>query len=280
MDKLIDGRTTTTIARGLCAALALVLAVTTAACGSDDNSGGAGGQIGGLGGHDGGTVGAGGGGGAGVGGGAIDANSDAPPSAALSFPFTADTEGFALDTFANPGPYTDGNPQNLGGALDASAPPVVSFDGAVGMPAPGAVLITATFTDFNQTVNVHRVYPSTATISLAGKILTAQVRLNAGSHFTGTVHLFALSTPSPSRPAPGFYFAQGNSILLGDNNWHTLTFNLAVPEFAAAGFDASDVVQIGVQFASGAKASTGSDAASGPVYGAPQAVAIHFDSVN
>jgi len=275
MDKLV-GRTG--IVRGMGAAglaMAVAVAMAAASCGSSNN-GGAGGQTG-AGGHGGGAVnGAGGGGGqaAGVGGhtgGPPDAASDAAPTA-LSFPFTSDAEGFALDTTPIPGPYTDGNPQNLGGAIDAGPLPVVGFDSAFGMP-PGSLTITATFTDFNQTVNVRRVNLSSVppgTISLIGKTLTAMVRLDPGTTTTATVHLFALSTPSPH----GYYFAQGNSILLGDNDWHTLTFNLAVPEFAAAGFDVTDIVQIGVQIASGARAATATT-----VYGAPQSIALHFDSV-
>jgi hypothetical protein len=151
------------------------------------------------------------------------------------------------------------------------------------MPMAGSLTITAQFTDFNQTVNVRRVNLTAVppqTISLSGKILSAEVRLDPGSASTATVHLFALSTPSPPRAAPGYYFAQGNTILLSDNNWHTLTFDLSVPEFAAVGFDATDIVQIGVQLASGAHATAqAGDGSSSSTYGAPQSIALHFDSV-
>jgi len=253
---------------GLCTGLA----IEATGCGGSSSSNGGTGGAGGLG------VDAGSGGSSQPDGATPDVISVVPPGTTIIFPFMSDADWWALDTFSNPGPYTDGNPQNLGGALDASVHPMASWDGTAGMPDPGALLITATFTDFNQTVNVHRPYPATATISLAGKILTAQIRLDPGASFTGIAHLFALSTPSPPKPAPGYFFAQGNSILLQDNNWHTLTFDLSVPEFAAVGFDPSDIVQICIQLASGVHAVS----AAGPTtvtYGAPQSISIRFDSV-
>ena len=65
----------------------------------------------------------------------------------------------------------------------------------------------------------------------------------------------ALSSPS-TPPAPGYFFAQGDSIKLADKEWHTLRFNMSSPEFAATGFTPTDIVQIGVQFASGLASST------------------------
>jgi hypothetical protein len=257
-------------AAGLAAGLALV----TAGCGGGSNNnagtGGHGGQIGGSGGGSGGSTPS--------DGSMSDTTSEVPLGTALSFPFTTDAEGFAVDTFSNPGPYTDGNPQNLGGAMDASAHPTAAFDGSTGMPTAGSLVMTATFTDFNQTLNVRKVYPNSGTINLAGKIVTAQIRLDTGSTFSGTVHLMALSSPSPPKPAPGYFFAQGNSILLQDNNWHTLTFDLSSPEFAAAGFDSTDIVQLGVQLASGLMA-VGADGSLAASYGPPQSVSLHFVSV-
>lgn len=280
MDKLIGRGTRSGRVFAAVNGIALAIGLVAGGCGSSSNGGGSGGGGGsatGSGGRDGGTAGSAGQPDAGAD--TVGTGSDVAVST-LDFPFLADADGFALDTFSTPGPYTNGNPQNLGGALDAAVAPTAAFDGSVGMPAPGSLAITAMFSDFNQTVNVRRLYAATATISLAGKILTAQVRLDPGSTFTGSVHLVALSTPSPPAAAPGYYFAQGNSSLLTDNNWHTLTFDLSVPEFAAAGFDPTNIVQVGVQLASGdsaAAVATGDGAASG--YGAPQPLSIHFDSV-
>ncbi len=292
--------------------LGLVAAGGLLALSCSDDSGETSGS-GGTGGRAGGSV-AGSGGGPGGSGGAV---SVLPPA---TFPFTDSTDGFALDTFANSGPFTDGNPQNIGGVPNGTTTPVVAFDSHEGMPDDGSVRITATFNDFNQTVTVRRVYPPNQTIDLTGKTVTAQIKLDSGT-FTGIVHLMTLSTPSPPNPAPGYYFAQGDSITLTDHDWHTLRFQMAAPEFAATGWVPGDIVQIGVQLASGLSAggaagsgggagaagSGGGAGAAGSAggaggaaggagmagagggtaitattsaYGSPQSITIHFDTMS
>jgi hypothetical protein len=253
--------------------------------------GGAGGQ--GIGGQDGGGI--------------TDGNSERA-TATLNVGFMSDTEGFAVDTFPNLPPFGPGNPQNIGGVPNGAAAPDAVFDGAVGMPTPGSLHITATFTDFNQTVSVRNIY--SPTINLAGKRITAMVRLDSGS-FSGLAVLFALSSPSLG-DAAGYFFAQGNSFRPRDNDWHMVTFNMSSPEFAANGFNAGDIVQFGIQLASGeaptgaggagggggggAAGSTGADgggadgASDAPggagggggstsSYGAPQSVSFHIDTI-
>ena len=163
------------------------------ACSDDSSETGSGGHGGhGVGGTGGSAVIGGAGGGGGGGG-------SAP---AMTFKFTTDTEGFAVDTFANQGPYTDGNPQNIGGVSNGAAMPTATFDNDHGMPDDGSIEITTTFNDFNQTVTVRRVYQPAQTVNLAGKVVTAQIKLADGDKFSGIVHLMALSSPStPRRPA-------------------------------------------------------------------------------
>jgi len=275
------------------------------ACSDDSSETGSGGQGGhGVGGSGGAAVIGGAGGGGGQAGGAAPA---------MTFKFTADTEGFALDTFANPGPYTDGNPQNIGGVPNGAAMPTATFDNDHGMPDDGSIRIKATFNAFNQTVTVRRVYQPSQTVNLTGKVVTAQIKLADGDKFTGIVHLMALSSPSPPNPTPGYYFAQGDSIKLADKEWHTLRFNMSSPEFAATGWTASDIVQIGVQLASGLSSAppvpngaagslgaggagaggsvgggaggiggsvgAGGGGGSGPAYGAPQSIELNFDTL-
>jgi hypothetical protein len=279
-----------------CASVGVLVGLFGCSSGSGNNAG--------SGGHGGG--GSGGTGGRGGSGGNVDASTDAT-TGSLNITFMNDTEGFAIDPFANQPPFGPGNPQNIGGVPNGAAAPMAVFDGAEGMPTPGSLQITATFTDFNQTVSVPKIY--TPTINLRGKRITAQVRLDTGS-FTGLVHLFALSSPSVG-DAAGYFFAQGNSVRPTDNNWRMLTFNMSSPEFAANGFDAGDIVQFGIQLASGegptgaggaggggggAGGSTGADgggtdgASDAPAgaggtggstssYGAPQSVSFHIDTI-
>jgi len=267
-------------------AIAGLFAIACSDSSSDTGAGGHGGQGFGGGGSGGSAVIGGTGGGAGGQGGGVTA-------AAMSFKFSSDTEGFAIDTFANAGPYTDGNPQNIGGVPNGADMPTSAFDSGSGKPDNGSLRIKITFNDFNQTVTVRRAYLSNQTVNLTGKTVTAQVKLASGDKFTGIVHLMALSSPAPPNPTPGYYFGQGESIKLSDKEWHTLRFDMASPEFAATGWVPNDIVQIGVQFASGLASPTpvtngaagsagsgGAGGAGGSAYGAPQSIELNFDTLS
>jgi hypothetical protein len=250
--------------------------------------GGGSGGSGGTGGHGGtggsldaaaGSGGHGGSGGADAGG---DVAADTHPGSdaavgSVSYTFNTGDEGFAID------PVPGTNPTNLGAPMDGGTAPTIAFDSATGMPNPGSLHITATFTDYNQVVNV-RIVLSAGTVNLTGKTLTGEVRLDAppgadasaAGAFTGMTQLYVVTSPSPPAPSPGFYYGNGPQVALPDNNWHELTLNLAQPLFKATGFDPSTIVQLGVQFASPQPAA--SDAAI-PAFGAPQSVSFHFDSL-
>lgn len=259
-------------------------------CGSS-SSGGTGGA-GGHGGATGGAGGHGGGGGAidsGVPDGGLDARGtdggtgdasdgrvDAPPTTMVSFTFDGDLNGFDID------PFPTTSPVNLGAlSVDGGTLVTATFDGTVGMPSPGSARIDATFSDYNQVVAFRHVYQTNPTsINLTGATLTARVRLDAtgpdggATTFTGGVaRIYALSTPT----TPGFYLAEGGTVLLSDNNWHTMTFRLNGAEFIDPSFDATNVVQIGVHIAT--PPPVAGDAAA-PPYGAPQTISVHVDTLS
>jgi len=205
---------------------------------------------------------------------ASDGRVDAPPVATVSFTFDTDLNGFDID----PNPTT--SPVNLGAiAADGGAPVTATFDSAVGMPLPGSGHVEATFSDYNQLVAFRHVYANnTQMIDLTGATLTARVRLDAGADggattFTGGVaRIYALSTPT----TPGFYLAEGGTVMLNDNNWHTMTFHLTAAEFIDPLFDPTKVVQIGVHIATPSPLAP--DAAV-PPYGAAQPVSVHIDTI-
>jgi hypothetical protein len=260
------------------------MAMGVGGCGSSSKGG-----TGGAGGHDAGATGGAGGhgggggidsgvtdarGGADGGGDALDGPVDAPPVGPVSFTFDTDLNGFDID----PNPTT--NPVNLGAiAADGGAPVTATFDGTVGMPAPGSAHVTAMFSDYNQVLAFRHVYANnTQMIDLTGATLTARVRLDAGADggattFTGGVaRLYALSTPTN----PGFYLAEGGTVTLNDNNWHTMTFHLTAAEFIDPNFDPTKVVQIGVHIATPSPVAP--DAAI-PPYGAAQPISVHIDTL-
>ena len=262
----------------------LLLAVV--GCGGGGSAGGKGGA-----GGTGGAAGAGGSGGiqeAGAGGtgGAHDAAVDVAVDAGapLSFTFNTDAEVFQLDTFASTSPL------NLAATTpDGGAGPTLAFDGTTGMPAAGSLKITATFTDYFQMVSVTRQITG-ATLNLAGKTVTAQVMLggaatagdggatdggstSGSSSFSGFVVLFASSAPPVLSTTIGY--AESAPVGFTDNNWHTVTFNLAAPQFSSS-FDPSMVQEIGIKILSPQPAA--SDAGTTP-FGTPEAITIHFDTL-
>jgi hypothetical protein len=192
----------------------------------------------------------------------------------VSFTFDSDLNGFDID------PFPTTNPVNLGAiSADGGAPVTATFDGSVGMPLPGSAHVTATFSDYNQVVAFRHVYlNNTQMINLTGATLTARVRLDADADggattFTGGVaRIYALSTPT----TPGFFLAEGGTVALNDNNWHTMTFHLTAAEFIDPSFDPTKVVQIGVHIAT---PPPGAADAAAPPYGAAQPVSVHIDTL-
>jgi hypothetical protein len=267
------------------ALVVIVFAALNQGCSSSNNGGtggnggaaghaGAAGTDGGLGGQDGGNS---------NGDGAVAdmVPRDAPPPTMLDFPFATGTDMFDVDRQ----PTT--NPLNLGAVVpDGGGPASADFDGTVGMPTPGSLHITATFTDYDQLVSVRRVFSTPpnndTTINLTNKTINAQIRLDppadgGTTRFSGVARLFALSTPVPPNPSPGFYLAEGASVILGDNNWHMITLRVSSPDFADARFDPTDIVQVGLHLVT-LVPTTSVDAAPAP-FGDPQPISIHFDSV-
>src|SRR3954468_16435785 len=101
-------------------------------------------------------------------GGNKDAALDTGDAGNPALKFTWDTgnssaELFDIDTFATVSPV------NLGAPGDGGTAPTLMFDSQVGMPVPGSLKLTVTFTDYNQTVTIRHVFPNSGTAKLAGK---------------------------------------------------------------------------------------------------------------
>jgi hypothetical protein len=163
----------------------------------------------------------------------------APPPPRLSSTFDTDTQGWVLNNF----PDTEFT--NLGATVPpGGTPPTFGFTAADGDPSPGALALSATFTDFNQYVDaIINPFPP---LDLSGGTVHARVRLASGS-FTGGFQLHASTGPT-------FVFA-GNFFggdVLASGAWVPVDLDLAAAAATQPGFDPSQVVQVGVQFFSGA----------------------------
>jgi hypothetical protein len=216
---------------------------TNAAGGSKGGAGGtsaAGGSKGGgagtsAAGGGGGTSAAGGSGGSSAAGGgagtsAVDGG-DAGGTPALSYTFDSTLQGFQLQTYVDPGTY-----KNVGAlAADAAIPanyPTVTVNTTEGSPSPGSLQIVATFTDYQQYVEV--LIPLAA-LNLTGKTVNAQVQ--ATTAFDGGAFIYVDSGGS-------YVFGGGSGVGLPAASWTSLS--LDVDGVTTASFDPTDIVQLGI----------------------------------
>ncbi len=136
---------------------------------------------------------------------------------ALSYTFDSSVQGWAINT------YHDTNSTNLGyelapdAGIDASAPPTLTHDATDGNPATptaGCLKLTATFTGYNQYVDVK--VGISPTVNLSGKKMHAQVQLASatGGTFPGGAIIWRPTraprpTATAARPAPVSRRARG-----------------------------------------------------------------------
>jgi hypothetical protein len=214
------------------------LMLTAIACSSSSNgndASGAGGSKGGGAGTS--AAGSGGGISAAGGGGGISAAGDGAVTPALSYTFDSTVQGFSLQTYVDTGTY-----KNLGAlAADAAIPanyPTVTVNTAEGSPSPGSLQIVATFTDYQQYVEV--LIPQ-AMLNLTGKTIYAQAQVT--TPFDGGAFVYADSGSS-------FVYGSGLGVGLQAGTWTPLTLELG--SVTTASYDPTDIVQLGIHIYSNA----------------------------
>jgi hypothetical protein len=171
----------------------------------------------------------------------------------LAYTFNNGTQGFSLNN------YADTSATNLGAAGSGSTP-ALTFDGAEGSPSPGSLKLAVTFTAYNQYVDA--IVGLAPVADLTGKILHAKVRLTPGA-FTGGVQLHAST-------GLGYVYGAGDFTTPVMGDWTDLSLDMsAVP---AASWNPSEVIQIGIQLATGA-------APDGGTFGAAIDTVLHIDTI-
>jgi hypothetical protein len=176
---------------------------------------------------------------------------------ALSFTFDSSVQNWSINT------YHDTNSTNLGydlapdAGIDASMPPTLTHDTTDGSPATpaGCLKLTATFTGYNQYVDVK--VGISPTVDLSGKKMHAQVQLASatGGTFPGGAILETDTTQAHT-----YGGSTGTSLTAG--TWTPLVLDLDT--VATTGYDDTMVIQVGVQFYSGS-APTDGGTALGPI---------------
>lgn len=176
---------------------------------------------------------------------------------ALSFTFDSSVQNWAINT------YHDLNSTNLGfelapdAGIDASVVPTLTHDATDGSPATpaGCLKLTATFTGYNQYIDVK--VGISPTVSLSGMKMHAQVQLASatGGTFPGGAILETDTTAAYT-----YGGSTGTSLTVG--TWTPLVLDLNT--VSTAGYDDTMVIQVGVQFYSGS-APTDGGTALGPI---------------
>jgi len=176
---------------------------------------------------------------------------DGAPAPTVSYTFDTSPQGWVINDFQ------DTMLTNLGAPGATTTPPQLLFDPMGGDPTPGAIQVTVPFSDFGQYVDAIVNLPQP--INLAGSQLHARVRMVAGAFPDGGLQLHASSAPT---------FAFTGNFLGADQfpvgQWVPVTLDLT--SGTGAGFDPTQVVQIGVQFFSGAVGGGGTFQGSASVF--------------
>ncbi len=148
---------------------------------------------------------------------------------------------------------------------DGAAPATLTWDSAVGSPHPGSLELTGTFNNFNQGMNVQVTVSPPA--DLTGKIIHAQVMLDpADAQAFGGIEVQVHASSA------GFVYAAGAELELSPGVWTDVTLDLGAPFYAAAGFDPTQIVQVGVQVGTGT-------VPDGGVFAGPENLTFHIDSI-
>jgi hypothetical protein len=221
--------------------------------GTAGTSGGTAGTNSGTAGTSGGTAGA-GGATAGAGG---HTNTDGGTAyASFAYNFDTDKEGFAINTGAGAG--------NLA-AIEGGAHPSLTWDGGVGKPNVGSLKVDATFTTYKQyvltTIDLNPLIDATGKTAHAWVMVDS---VDGGPAFGGGAQLETNSTTS-------YHGANGAYTTLTPGVWKELTLDLSTTAQPSP-FDASQLIQIAVQFGTGS-------GPEGGTFGAPVHAIFHIDSI-
>ncbi len=156
--------------------------------------------------------------------------SGAPPPPAINHTFDKSIQSYYMDAPNFP-------------VADGGTGPAISFDSAVGDPAPGSLEVTVPFSGYRQFASPEvNIWPPA---DITGKILHAKVMLMSGTFPSGYAYLHV--------SAPDFnHYAQGATVgatAFTPGTWVDLTLDPST--ITAAGFDPTAVIQVGVQIGTG-----------------------------
>ncbi len=114
----------------------------------------------------------------------------------------------------------------------------LDFDGSVGAPSNGSLIVVADFTSGYQSASLGDFLPAPS--DMTGRSVCVRVRLDTNAEIWA--HAFVLSS--------GYAYACGLSVTLPVGEWVNLHLDVSVPSFNNAGYDPSGIIETGVTIGS------------------------------
>jgi hypothetical protein len=174
-------------------------------------------------------------------------------------------EGFALNTFMG---TSAGSATNLAADRDGATKATIAWDGTDGDPAAGSLKVEAPFSDYNQFVDVQKVFGATMLKNWTGLKVHVKAKVVGGNQ--------SANNPSGVQPYVntgatfGGYCGAYQNLKTG-GGWNDYVLDLSNPACATA----NEVIAVGVSFQAG----SGSDNDGGVNPTKPIAATIHVDSI-
>ena len=141
--------------------------------------------------------------------------------------------------------------------------PTMTFDPASGSPSPGSLAVTATFTDFGQSVTPY--VNLSPIVDLTGQTLHGKVKLDTGTLVDGFAVLFASS-------GPNYVWMFSPQTQLTAGVWTDLALDINAAHASNPLFDPTVINQVGVKFVTNLPTGT-------TTFPGPEALSFHADTI-
>jgi hypothetical protein len=149
------------------------------------------------------------------------------------------------------------------GDAGTAVTPTMTFDPAAGSPSPGSLAITATFTDFGQSVTPY--VNLSPTLDLTGQTLHGKVKLDTGTLVDGFAVVFASS-------GSNYVWMFSPQTQLTAGVWTDLALDINAAHASNPMFDPTVINQVGVQFVTNLPTGT-------TTFPGPEALSFHADTI-
>ncbi len=155
------------------------------------------------------------------------------PNSEIRYSFDSNDEGFTI-VYSSPATLTDIS--------------TLEFNADEGNPSPGCLALTTTYGGALNKVMVGFNFPENAPLNLTGKLITAKVSLlspvsNDDENNPSGAKMYIKTTTD-------YVWGDGGHVnLVPEAGWTTITLDANSPKYTDPGYDPTEVLEIGIEFA-------------------------------